>query len=95
LAKAISATVHAQQNVRPGNRVLQNRADGVLRLIGQHRIQMMAVMVAGDQDRRLLARQARFCGLAAAFFLLCAASVARLFGLPDETFINLDDASKP
>ena len=45
--------VRAQQNVRLRKRLLQNRADGCLGAIGQHRVQMIAVTVAGNQDRRL------------------------------------------
>jgi hypothetical protein len=48
-AKAISAgspSVHNRMSVFE-KRLLQNRADGVLQAIGQHRIQMTAVTIAG------------------------------------------------
>jgi hypothetical protein len=68
VAKAISAgspSVHNRMSVFE-KRLLQNRADGVFRAIGQHRIQMTAVTMAGNQDWRLLARQARPFSRAAA-----------------------------
>ena len=87
--------VHAQQHVSVRNCSLQNRVDGVLRAIVQHRIQMMAVAVAGDQDRRLFAGQAWLFSLAAALPRLARQAPLTFPALQNETFVDLDDAGQP